>query len=81
MEVPKGWAVAPLDNLLDYEQPQKYIVESTAYRDNYPTPVLTAGKSFIIGHTNEIEGIYKDNLPVIIFDDFYDRNTVCDIPL
>ena len=70
MDLPKGWTTVPLDNLLDYEQPQKYIVESTAYSDSYPTPVLTAGKSFIIGHTNEIEGVYKDNLPVIIFDDF-----------
>lgn len=56
--------------LLDYEQPQKYIVESTEYNENYPIPVLTAGKSFIIGHTNETSGIYKDRLPVIIFDDF-----------
>ena len=32
-------------------------------------PVLTAGKSFIIGYTNETDGI-KTELPVIIFDDF-----------
>ena len=70
MDLPKGWAVAPLDMLLNYEQPQKYIVESTNYNDNYSMPVLTAGKSFIIGYTNETEGIYLDNLPVIIFDDF-----------
>ena len=31
--------------------------------------VLTAGKSFIIGYTNETTGIYS-NLPCIIFDDF-----------
>jgi len=31
--------------------------------------VLTAGKSFIKGYTNEINGIF-DALPVIIFDDF-----------
>jgi type I restriction enzyme S subunit len=32
-------------------------------------PVLTAGKSFIKGYTNETDGIF-DNLPTIIFDDF-----------
>ncbi|MBP3199824.1 MAG: restriction endonuclease subunit S, partial [Butyrivibrio sp.] len=35
----------------------------------FPTPVLTAGKSFILGYTNETEGIFR-NIPVIIFDDF-----------
>jgi len=54
---------------MPYEQPQAYIVDSTDYCDGYPTPVLTAGKSFIIGYTNEISGI-KTELPVVIFDDF-----------
>lgn len=58
-----------LDELLPYEQPQAYIVESTDYSDTYKTPVLTAGKSFILGYTNETNGIF-DKLPVIIFDDF-----------
>lgn len=58
-----------LDELLPYEQPQAYIVESTDYNDAYKTPVLTAGKSFILGYTNETDGIF-DELPVIIFDDF-----------
>lgn len=70
MALPQGWAVAPLETMLDYEQPQKYIVESTAYCESYLTPVLTAGKSFIIGHTDETDGIYSEILPVIIFDDF-----------
>lgn len=63
------WAYCTFEELLDYEQPTKYIVESTKYSDNYSTPVLTAGKSFIKGYTNETEGIFK-NLPTIIFDDF-----------
>lgn len=58
-----------LGELLPYEQPTPYIVESTDYDDSYKTPVLTAGKTFIIGHTNETTGIY-DKTPVIIFDDF-----------
>ena len=63
------WTEYALEDLLSYEQPTPYIVESTDYSDSYDTPVLTAGKSFIIGYTNETSGIY-DKLPVIIFDDF-----------
>ena len=63
------WTEYELGELLSYEQPTPYIVESTDYNDNYKTPVLTAGKSFIIGYTNETTSIY-DKLPVIIFDDF-----------
>ena len=58
-----------LGEILSYEQPTNYIVESTEYNDSYPVPVLTAGKSFILGYTNETSGVY-DKLPVIIFDDF-----------
>ena len=58
-----------LGELLVYEQPTSYIVESTDYDDSYKTPVLTAGKSFILGYTKEQTGIF-DKLPVIIFDDF-----------
>ena len=58
-----------LGELLLYEQPGAYIVETTEYSDSYPVPVLTAGKSFILGYTNDKTGIF-DKLPVIIFDDF-----------
>ena len=64
-----SWKEYSLEELLQYEQPTPYIVESADYDDNYKTPVLTAGKTFIIGYTNETDGIY-DKLPVIIFDDF-----------
>ena len=63
------WVGAELGDLLDYVQPSKYIVESTDYNDSYKTPVLTTGKSFIKGYTNETQNIFE-NLPVIIFDDF-----------
>ena len=59
-----------LGNILQYEQPTKYIVSSENYDDSYPVPVLTAGQTFILGYTNETEGIYSNPLPVIIFDDF-----------
>lgn len=63
------WEEAALEDLLDYDQPAPYIVNSTEYDDSYDTPVLTAGKSFILGYTDEKDGIY-DKHPVIIFDDF-----------
>ena len=69
---PSGVRFEKLDDILGYEQPGPYIVESTDYDNSYVTPVLTAGQSFILGYTNETKGIYKaskDN-PVIIFDDF-----------
>lgn len=47
-----------LGEVLLYEQPQKYIVNSTEYSDDYETHVLTSGKSFIRGYTNE-RGINK----------------------
>lgn len=63
------WKEYELGELLFYEQPTPYIVSSTKYNDRYKIPVLTAGKSFILGYTNETHGVY-DSLPVIIFDDF-----------
>ncbi len=58
-----------LGEVLQYEQPTNYIVDSDLYNDEFETPVLTAGKSFILGYTNENHNIYT-KLPVIIFDDF-----------
>ncbi|MCI7034276.1 MAG: restriction endonuclease subunit S [Bacteroidales bacterium] len=68
-ELPKGWTYSKLEDVVDYEQPTNYIVHSTNYSDAYSIPVLTAGKSFIIGYTNEHENVYT-KLPCIIFDDF-----------
>ncbi len=65
----EDWIECTFEDLLDYEQPTKYIVKSTKYSDAHKTPVLTAGKSFIKGYTNETDGIF-DILPTIIFDDF-----------
>ncbi|EID7073103.1 restriction endonuclease subunit S, partial [Escherichia coli] len=61
----------PLGDLTEYEQPTKYLVKTKNYDDSYETPVLTAGKSFILGYTDEKNGIYRGSInPVIIFDDF-----------
>ena len=68
-----------LGDLLPYEQPALYIVKSTIYDDKYDTPVLTPGKSFILGYTNEKEGVYHvNNSKVIIFDDFTTASRIID---
>ena len=77
--LPAGWVVCRLEDIVDYEQPTTYIVDSTNYNDTYPIPVLTAGKSFIIGYTNEVKGIYS-HLPCIIFDDFTTDSKLVDFP-
>lgn len=57
-------------DVLNYEQPTKYIVESDDYHnDSTLTPVLTANKAFLLGYTSEKYGIY-DKGSCIIFDDF-----------
>ncbi len=74
------WKHVELGSLLEYKQPTPYLVKSTDYNDDYETPVLTAGKTFVLGYTNESEGIYKDKLPVIIFDDFTTDSKFVDFP-
>ena len=78
-QLPKGWAACKLEDIIEYEQPQAYIVSSTDYNDSYSTPVLTAGKSFVIGYTQESFGTC-DKLPVIIFDDFTTDSKYVDFP-
>ena len=78
-QLPDGWCKCRLEDIVEYEQPQAYIVNSTDYDDRYLTPVLTAGKSFVIGYTNETEGIYQ-NTPCIIFDDFTTDSKLVDFP-
>ena len=77
--LPVGWELCRLEDILEYEQPQAYIVKSTNYSNQYVTPVLTPGKSFVLGYTNESDGIYNA-LPVIIFDDFTTESKYVDFP-
>ena len=69
---PNGVEYKTLGEVCEYEQPGKYIVNSTDYNDDFEIPVLTAGQSFILGYTDESDGIYNASKesPVIIFDDF-----------
>jgi type I restriction enzyme, S subunit len=74
------WEEKTLGEVLDYEQPTKYIVSSTEYNENYTIPVLTAGKTFVLGYTNEKFGVFENDLPVIIFDDFTTANKFVNFP-
>lgn len=68
---PDGVEFVKLGDVLDYEQPTKYIVKCKDYQ-NEGIPVLTAGQTFILGYTDETNGIYEASREnsVIIFDDF-----------
>ncbi|ORI79752.1 restriction endonuclease subunit S [Leuconostoc mesenteroides] len=76
------WEERKLGEIFNYEQPTKYIVKSTEYDDNFNTPVLTAGKSFLLGYTDEISGIKNATVenPVVIFDDFTTGSHYVDFP-
>ena len=73
------WKEVRLGELLAYEQPTNYLVKNTDYSDEYKIPVLTAGKTFILGYTNEKEGICT-NIPLILFDDFTTDSRYIDFP-
>ena len=67
-------------DILSYEQPSRYIVTDTEYSDNKDlTPVLTANKAFILGYTDDREGIYRKG-PCIILDDFTLDCKIVDFP-
>ena len=74
-----SWKNVKLSELLNYLQPTQYIVNGTDYNDMYTIPVLTAGKTFILGYTNEDFGVFED-VPVIIFDDFTAAIKYVDFP-
>lgn len=78
--VVKKYPMVELGEILDYEQPTNYIVQTENYSDDYKTPVLTAGKTFILGYTNETTGVFEKGLPVIIFDDFTTATKYVDFP-
>ena len=65
------WKRVRLGDVLTYEQPYPYIVHKAEYVSNR-TPVLTPGKTFILGYTTETDGICRasSDAPRILFDDF-----------
>jgi len=73
-----NWNPKQICDLLEYERPDNYIVNDTNYTTE-GTPVLTANKSFILGYTEETNGICED-VPAIIFDDFTVDKKFVDFP-
>jgi len=73
-----AWEEKTLGEVLSYIQPTPYIVDSTVY-DSAGIPVLTAGKTFVLGYTDEADGIFT-NLPTIIFDDFTTESRYINFP-
>ena len=55
---PDGVEYVKIEGITSYEQPTPYIVNNTDYSDDFETPVLTAGQTFILGYTNETDNIY-----------------------
>ncbi|MFD1893998.1 restriction endonuclease subunit S [Ottowia beijingensis] len=76
----EGWEMTLLEKCLGYQQPTPYLVKDERYSPIFKTPVLTAGKTFILGYTNEEHGIFREGLPVIIFDDFTTATQFVDFP-
>lgn len=81
-EIPEGWEVMRLKRLLSYEQPGDYIANEIEKNKNLLNliPVLTANKGFVIGYTEDKNGVYNKCLPVIIFDDFTTDKKYVDFP-
>lgn len=75
----EGCEVKKLGEILDYIQPTPYLVTDTEYSNDFSIPVLTAGKTFLLGYTSEEFGVF-DNLPTIIFDDFTTAIQYVDFP-
>ena len=64
------------------QQPTPFLVSSKDYDPSYPTPVLTAGATFLLGYSSETHGVYAASTddPVIIFDDFTTASKWVDFP-
>jgi len=74
---PIDWKEIRLEEALTYTQPTNNIENN--HVKHGAVPVLTAGKSFILGYSNNQESAYK-NLPAILFDDFTTEVRYLDYP-
>lgn len=75
----KPWIDVDLASILQYEQPSKYLVDEVLIYNKRKIPVLTANKAFILGSTNDTEGVYNKG-DCIIFDDFTTDIKYVDFP-
>ena len=79
--IPNEWDIKKLSDFLDYIQPTSYLNDDIVdLEDEINTiPVLTAGKSFILGYTVDDDKTFS-NIPIILFDDFTTENKYVDFP-
>lgn len=75
--IPSDWETIRLGEILDYEQPTKYITKGIDAP--YGIPVLTSNKSFILGYSSDNTGIFQKT-PIILFDDFTTDRKYVDFP-
>ena len=69
-----------IGDVLSYEQPTRYIVSDTEYsNESALIPVLTANKAFILGYTDDSDGVYRKG-ECIILDDFTLDCKIVDFP-
>lgn len=69
--VPSNWNIVEILEALKYEQPSKYLTNDINKVNSLNSiPVLTANKAFVLGYTENQDGVYNLENPVIIFDDF-----------
>ena len=73
------WIDVDLASILQYEQPSKYLVDEVLTYNKNKISVLTANKAFILGSTNDTEGVYNKG-DCIIFDDFTTDIKYVDFP-
>ncbi len=73
------WEIKELDYFLDYLQPTEFLAKSIAEVQTKTNviPVLTAGKSFVLGYAENDNRTFRD-VPVVIFDDFTTDNKYVD---
>lgn len=79
--IPNEWEIKKLGEFLDYIQPTNYLNDDIVdLKDEVNTiPVLTAGKSFVLGYTIDDDKTFS-NIPIILFDDFTTENKYVDFP-
>lgn len=79
--IPNEWDLKKLGDFLDYIQPTNYLNDDIVdIKDEVNTiPVLTAGKSFVLGYTIDDDKTFS-NIPAVLFDDFTTENKYVDFP-
>lgn len=80
-KIPVDWEVKKLEDFLNYIQPTNYLNDNLMklYSSENTIPVLTAGKSFILGYTKDDQKTFS-NIPAILFDDFTTENKYVNFP-